>query len=440
MVRSQSRSATCHATMAARRFSQAHNGAEQLFQLWTLQLLSCNALRVAHTGNLVDRAGPRGKPLATWVVLRVMDALEQFTDPEPLSRTAIDSLVRLSILALLVYWAFLLLQPFLVSIAWSIVLVIVLYPAYSWSVRRLHFPSVMAAALIVASCLIILLGPATWLGLSLGTSVRWLAQRLASGELRIPPPFEAVRAWPLIGAKTYELWNLASVNFTDALAKIDPVLKPLSSRLLIVASSAGLSLVKFIIAVIIAGFLFKPGPSMVRSAGVIFRRLATEHGDEYVELVGITIRNLARGVIGVALLQALLAGIGLIVAGVPAAGLISLSVLILAIIQVGSAIVIIPLVIWSFFAMDTFAAALFSAYMVPVGLIDNFLRPLIMARGLKTPMIVLLIGLLGGVWIHGLIGLFVGPIVLAIGWELLGIWVWQRTGDREPSAIISPKK
>jgi predicted PurR-regulated permease PerM len=369
-----------------------------------------------------------------------MDALRQFTDAEPLSRNAIDSLVRVSILALLVYWAFLLVQPFLVSIAWSVILVIVLYPAYSWSISRLRLPSAVAAGLIVALCFIILLGPATWLGLSLGASIRWFAQRLASGELRIPPPVEAVRTWPLVGAKTYELWNLASINFTEALAKTEPVLRPLSSRLLVFASSAGLSMVKFIISVIIAGFLFKPGPSMVRSAGAIFRRLTTEHGDEYVQLVGITIRNLARGVIGVALLQALLVGVGLIVAGVPAAGLISLSVLILAIIQVGSAIVIIPLVIWSFFAMDTFAAVLFSIYMVPVSIIDNVLRPLIMARGLKTPMLVLLIGLLGGVWIHGLIGLFVGPIVLAIGWELLGIWVWQQTGHRESSAVISPKK
>jgi predicted PurR-regulated permease PerM len=369
-----------------------------------------------------------------------MDAFRRLTDPEPLSKNAIDSLVRLSILALLVYWAVLLVQPFVVPIAWSIILVIVLYPAYSWSIRTLHLPSPVAAGLIVVFCLLILLGPATWLGLSLGSSVRWFAQRLSSGELRIPPPFEAVKTWPFVGAKTYELWNLASINLTEAFAKIEPALKPLSTRLLVLAGSAGLSMFKFIIAVIIAGFLFKPGPSMVKSAGMIFRRLTTAHGDEYVELVGVTIRNLARGVIGVAVLQSLLVGIGLIVAGVPAAGLISLAVLILAIIQVGSTIVIIPLVIWSFFAMDTSAAVLFSIYMVPVSLIDNVLRPLIMARGLKTPMLVILIGLLGGVWVHGLIGLFVGPIVLAIGWELLGIWVWQRSGESESPAVVSPKK
>jgi predicted PurR-regulated permease PerM len=369
-----------------------------------------------------------------------MDALTRFTDAEPLNKNLIDALVRVSVLALLIYWAALLVQPFLVLITWSIVLVIVLYPAYSFAVRRLHLPSAVAAALIVAGCLLILLGPATWLGLSLGASVRWFAQRLASGELAIPPPFEAVRMWPFVGAKIYDLWSLASSNFSEAFAKFGPELRPLSTRLLVLVSSAGLSMVKFIASVIIAGFLFRPGPSMVRSAGRIFRRLTTEHGDEYVELVGVTVRNLARGVIGVALLQSLLVGIGLIVAGVPAAGLISLAVLILAIIQVGSAIVIIPLVVWSFFAMDTFAAILFAAYMVPVSLIDNILRPIVMARGLKTPMAVILIGLLGGVWIHGLIGLFVGPIVLAIGWELLGIWIWQRSSQSNSDATLPLKE
>jgi predicted PurR-regulated permease PerM len=367
-----------------------------------------------------------------------MDAFTQFTDPEPLNKNAIDALVRLSILALLVYWAGLLLRPFLVPIAWSVILVIVLYPTYAWSIKRLHFPPSIAAGLIVVLCLVILLGPATWLGLSLAATVRWFAQRLASGELAIPPPVKAVRAWPFIGEKSYELWNLASTNLTEAFAKIEPALRPLSTRLLYLASSTGVSVFKFIISIIIAGFLFKPGPSMVKSTGVIFRRLTSEHGDEYVELVGVTIRNLARGVIGIALLQSLLVGIGLIAVGAPAAGLISLSVLILAIVQVGNAIVVIPVIIWSFFALDTFPAVLFSIYMVPVSLLDNILRPLIMARGLKTPMLVILIGLLGGVLVHGLIGLFVGPIVLAIGWELFGIWISRPTRVSEPNPVTSP--
>ncbi len=186
-------------------------------------------------------------------------------------------------------------------------------------------------------------------------------------------------------------------------------------------------MLEFVAAIVIAGFLFIPGPSLVVSTRLIFRRLATEHGDEFLDLVGSTIRNLARGVIGVALLQALLAGLGLIVAGVPAAGLISLLVLILGIIQVGSALVVVPVVIWSFFSMDPTAAILLAVYMVPVSLMDNFLRPLIMSRGLKTPMLVILIGLMGGILAYGLIGLFLGPIVLAVAWELLSLW--QRPND-----------
>lgn len=275
--------------------------------------------------------------------------------------------------------------------------------------------------------MLVLLGPATWLGLSLVASLRSLAQRLGSGDLTIPPPFEAVKHLPLVGDKAYELWHLASTNLRAALVQIAPQLRPLSSWLLVFASNAGFGMLEFVAAIVIAGFLFIPGPSLVVSTRLIFRRLATEHGDEFLDLVGSTIRNLARGVIGVALLQALLAGLGLIVAGVPAAGLISLLVLILGIIQVGSALVVVPVVIWSFFSMDPTAAILLAVYMVPVSLMDNFLRPLIMSRGLKTPMLVILIGLMGGILAYGLIGLFLGPIVLAVAWELLSLW--QRPND-----------
>jgi predicted PurR-regulated permease PerM len=138
-------------------------------------------------------------------------------------------------------------------------------------------------------------------------------------------------------------------------------------------------------------------------------------------LAGATIRNVSRGIIGIAILQALLAGVGLLFAGVPAAGLFSLLVLVLGIIQVGPSVVLLPLIVWSWFAMDVTAAILFTVYMVPVNLLDNILRPLV-AKGLSTPMPVILIGVLGGTLVHGVIGLFVGPIVLSIAWQLLVVW------------------
>lgn len=349
----------------------------------------------------------------------------------------IDYAIKIACLALLAYCTAIVIQPLLSLIGWSIILVVLLYPAFRWSVTRLHLNRVIAALLITGVCTLVLLGPATWLGLSLLASLQSLAQRLGAGDLTVPPPFEAVKHLPLVGDKAYELWHLASTNLRAALVQIAPQLRPLGSRFLVFASNAGLGMLEFVGAIAIAGFLFIPGPSLVQSTRLIFRRLATERGDEFIDIVGSTIRNLARGVIGVALLQALLAGIGLIVAGVPAAGLISLLVLILGIIQVGSAIVIVPVVIWSFFTMNSTAAAILATYMVPVSLMDNFLRPFIMSRGLKTPMLVILIGLVGGILAYGLIGLFLGPTVLAVSWELLALWGRPTQGLTEPAPVNS---
>lgn len=351
----------------------------------------------------------------------------------------VDYAVQIACLALLAYWTIAVIQPLRSLIGWSIILVVLLYPAFRWTVTRLHLSRAIAALLITSVCMIVFLGPVTWLGLSLATSLRSLAQQLGSGDIAIPPPFEAVRRLPLVGDKAYVLWELASTNLRAALAQIAPQLRPLGSWLLVFASNAGLGMLEFAGAIVVAGFLFIPGPSLVQSTRLIFRRLATEHGDEFIDLAGSTIRNLARGVIGVALLQALLAGVGLIIAGVPAAGLISLLVLILGIVQVGSAIVLVPVVIWSFFTMSLAAAVLLAVYLVPVSLMDNILRPLIMSRGLKTPMLVILIGLVGGIMVHGLIGLFVGPIVLAVAWELLGLWTHSEQGRAEFTFADTPK-
>jgi predicted PurR-regulated permease PerM len=163
------------------------------------------------------------------------------------------------------------------------------------------------------------------------------------------------------------------------------------------------------------------GPSLIHSIKKVLSRVAASRGEEFVDLAGATIRNVSRGIIGIAILQALLAGVGLLSAGVPAAGLFSFLVLVLGIIQVGPSVVLLPLIVWSWFTMDVTTAILFTIYMVPVNLLDNILRPLL-AKGLSTPMPVILIGVLGGTLVHGVIGLFVGPIVLSIAWQLLVVW------------------
>ena len=271
--------------------------------------------------------------------------------------------------------------------------------------------------------LLIVIGPATWLVLGLIDSLRTLSERLDLSALALPPPPETVKSWPLIGDPIYQFWDLASNNLQAALAKIAPHLKPIGSSLLQIAADAGTGAIKFFIAIVIAGFLYSPAPSLADAIRRFSRRLASGRGEEFVQLAGATIRAVSRGVIGISALQAFLAGLGLMVAGIPGASLITSAVLILGIIQIGPSIVLIPLIIWSWTVMETTTALLFTAYMIPVNLLDNVLRPLVMGRGLDTPILVILIGVIGGTISYGITGLFLGPIILAVIWELLVAWI-----------------
>lgn len=327
--------------------------------------------------------------------------------------------VRLACLGLIIYWTLFLLRPFLGIALWSIVFTVALYPVFGYLTTIMHGRQKLAAATITVTSLLIILGPASWLGLSLAHSVRSLVEQFGSGDLAIPAPSDAIRTWPLIGDEVYRFWQLASTNLAELISEIAPQLKPLGSRLLRAAGSVGLNLLKFIVAIVISGFLFIPGKDLAIAAKTMLSRVVTKRGEEFVDLAGATIRNVSRGVIGIAFLQALLAGIGLLVVKVPAAGLLSLLAFILGILQIGPSIILIPTVIWVWFVDDTTTAVLFTLYILPVSLLDNILRPIVMAQGLNVPMLVILLGVIGGTIAHGLIGLFIGPIILAIAWQLL---------------------
>jgi predicted PurR-regulated permease PerM len=354
-------------------------------------------------------------------------------DSRPLTDAALNEAlvvlsIRIACLGLLGYWSLVLITPFLTIIIWSIIIAVALYPIFDWLSGKLYGHRTLTAVAITGFSLFVILGPVTWLGLSLAESIPRAIARVADGSVAIPPPPEAIRAWPVIGAKIYQTWQLASTNLSGLLVEAAPQLKPLGSRFLNAAGSVGINLLKFILGAAIAGFLLIPGPALAQSTKNILSRVAgSRRGEEFVNLAGATIRNISRGIIGIAILQALLAGMGMLFAGVPAAGLFSFLVLLLGILQIGPSIILIPLIIWSWFTMGTAMAALFTLYMVPVNLLDNLLRPLL-AKGLSTPMPVILMGVLGGTLAHGIIGLFVGPIVLSLAWQLLV--VWARNGPK----------
>jgi predicted PurR-regulated permease PerM len=339
--------------------------------------------------------------------------------------------IRLVLLAFLLYWSFVLVRPFIPILAWSMVLTVALYPAYNWLSIHLGNRPKLAALIITVINLAIIIGPVTWLGFGLIDGLQGFAAQLGEGSFAIPSPPEGIKDWPIVGAQIYGLWDHASTNLRAALRELAPHLKPLAGPVLAFAGSAGVGTFKFVLSVAVAGFLFLYGPDLVAATRRIQARLIAQRSEDFVGLAGLTIRTVSQGVIGVAILQSLLAGIGLKLASVPHAGVLAFAVLILAILQIGSVIVILPVVIWIWATKEFTAALLLTIYLLIVSLADNVLKPMLMGRGLSTPMLVIFIGVMGGMLAHGIVGLFVGPIILAVAWELMMVWI----GEDQTSAV-----
>jgi predicted PurR-regulated permease PerM len=356
---------------------------------------------------------------------RVRDALLR-GDQDALTATLVELAIRVGVLALLLYWAFALVRPFASVVVWSAIIAITLHPAFTFIARRLGNRRRLAAAVVTVLALLIVIGPATWLAIGLIDSIRVVTERLEPARLALPGPSRSVKTWPLIGDQLYDFWMLASTNLKAAAAKIAPQLKPLGNSLLHTVANTGTATLKFLIAIVMAGFLLPPAPALVAATKRVARRIITRRGDEFVDLAGATIRTVARGVIGISALQALLAGLGLLAPGVPGASLITSAALILGIIQIGAGVVLLPVVVWAWFTMAATQALLFTVYMLPVMLLDNVLRPMLMGRGLSVPMPVILVGVIGGTFAYGITGLFLGPIVLSVMWELAAAWIGVR--------------
>ena len=348
-----------------------------------------------------------------------MRTLRQLLSGEDVIQLAI----RLGLLAFLIYWTFLLIQPFVPILAWSIVLAVAFHPVFDFLSKLLGGRPRLAAAILTVVNLAVVIGPATWLGLGALDGVKEIAGNLGSGNLVVPSPPEGVKQWPLIGPQLYEFWNQASNNIRATLREAAPYLKPLAGVMLAFAGNAGVGTLKFLLSVVVAGFLFPYGPQLVAAGRGFLYRIVPEQSEHFLELAGATIRAVSQGVIGVAIIQSLLAGIGFKLAGIPSAGLLAFAVLLLAIVQIGSAIVLFPVIIWIWFDKDFTTALLLTFFLVMVGLLDNVLKPLVMGRGQTTPTLVIFVGVIGGTLAHGIVGLFIGPIILSLAWELTVAWI-----------------
>jgi len=351
----------------------------------------------------------------------------------PFVDQAVEAAVRIALLATLVVMCFRIVEPFLVPIAWGIILAVAVWPGYEWLLQRLGGHRVLAAVVFVVIAILVLLVPVGLLSDTLVQGGEWLTHGLKSGDFKIPPPPD-LSGVPLVGKYIESFWRQASTNLGQALGVLEPQLQAAGAWLLRFATSAGVGLLHFVLAILIAGVLLAKSGTGRRAADAVGYRLAGERGLRYARLAETVVRSVSRGILGVALIQALLAGLGMLVAGVPGAGLWALVVLLLATIQIGAFPVLVPAVIYLFYTADLPIAVIFAIWALFVGSIDNVLKPILLGRGVSVPMAVIFLGAIGGFVGAGIIGLFVGPVVLVLGWELLLAWL----ADAAPPPAATP--
>jgi predicted PurR-regulated permease PerM len=346
------------------------------------------------------------------------------TDPKIL-RSAVDIFVHVSLIAIIAVWCFRIFQPFVVPVMWGLIIAVSLFPIFRRFRSLLGGRSGLAGVLFTLLALGLLIYPTVRITTSAVESVSELHDRMEAGTLSVPPPSESVEDWPVIGERTYLAWSRASVNLQAALEQYEPQLRGLVGRLFGFIGGLGLGILQTIFAIIIAGFMLTLAERGHTASHTVLVRVAGEQrGGRLPGLIAATIRSVAQGVLGVALVQTLLAGLGMAIYGIPNWGLWTVLVLPLAVVQLPPLLVLAPVAIWAFSgAGATTGTIIFAIYALLVSFSDMFLKPLFLGRGVDIPMPVILIGAIGGVMLSGIIGLFVGAVVLSIGWKLLQVWL-----------------
>jgi len=338
-------------------------------------------------------------------------------------KKSLEVTIKVGLVLGLIVWCFMILKPFLMLILWGVILAVAIHPLFNWLKVKLGNRKKLAAGLVTLLLLLIILLPIILLGGSMADAIGYMKDSLTTGKSLIPPPPETVRAYPLVGPKLFEVWQHASENLAEVAKEYQAQIMTGASWFISTLTNAGMGVLMFIVSIIISGVFLvfaDPGADATRRIAI---RLIGERGIETVANAEITIRNVARGILGVAFIQAFLAGIGFLVAGIPGAGLWALISFVLAIVQIGVGPIVIGVCIYAFLKLSMLTAILLTVWCAPLLVIDNVLKPILLARGAPVPMLVIFLGAIGGFITFGTIGLFVGAVVLSLGYNLFELWL-----------------
>lgn len=342
---------------------------------------------------------------------------------ESLTRQIIEIIIQLGVLLFVLGWCFQILSPFFTPIIWGIIIAIAVYPGFVKLSTRLGHSKKIASFIISLLLLAVILVPVILLSGSLIDGVRFLQKAVQEGQAIIPPPGDRVESWPSFTKPLIDAWQSASVNFQSTMVTYQEQVTGIVKALLAAVAKTGLGVLQFVLSIIIAGVILVYADEGGNTLRRIFIKIAGERGNEYARLSEVTIRNVVKGILGVAVIQTLLAGAGFAIAGVPAAGLWTFFCLLFAIIQVGVGPIMIPVIIYMFSTADTTTAVIFMIWGIFVLISDNFLKPILLGRGAPVPMLVVFLGAIGGFIVRGFIGLFLGAVILSVGYKLFLAWI-----------------
>ena len=340
-----------------------------------------------------------------------------------IARTTL-AVLSIGILIVAVFW---IIKPFLLAMVWASMYVVATWPLLIrlekllWGKRGLA-----AAAMTVMLALVFVVPLVAALSIIEANMDRIVAWLTFMNSFALPPPPHWVEALPIFGTKLSAIWHEASVAGAAELSvQVVPNAEKIATWFISQAGTLGKTTFDFLLTVIISGVLYSTGDGAAKGLLRFAHRLAGDRGEIVMILAARTVRGVALGVVVTALVQATAGGIGLAVAGVPAVALLSAVMFILCLVQLGPALIMFPAAIWLFWSGHTIGGALLFLWAIMVSTIDNFLRPMLIRKSVDIPTLLIFPGVIGGLMALGIVGVFIGPVILAVTYSLISAWVQE---------------
>jgi len=352
-----------------------------------------------------------------------MEKNETIENNQSLQNKVVFYAIQLVALAIILVKCYHIIEPFLNILLWGLILAIALQPIHIKITKKLKGKKTIAAILLTITLLLLIILPSVWILYASFEEVKEIKNAIHTDQLEVPHPNESVKEWPIVGEKIYTAWAEVSTNKSSFVLKHQEQLKTVALKIITLLSSVGKGILIFIGAIILSGVILIYSESIIKFTNAFFIKIAGENGKEINSTISTTIQNVTKGILGVAFIQSSLVGIGLIIAGVPLAGLWAVLCLLLAIVQIGIFPVALGVIIYIWGSADTTTAVLLTIWIVFLSVIDNVLKPILMGKGAPAPMLVVFVGTIGGFIANGFIGLFTGAIILTIVYNLIVKWV-----------------